>query len=260
MASPGGCGCGIRWGLSRASRGTEPWQRPWPGSLISTRWSRLSFLQSLVSADRPPSELPEDPRQRAYIAMLHFSLWPPEIASIPIREKLKDLWADPWALRELRQLLPVLREAIDHQAFPLSELPDVPLQLHCHYSLSEILAAFGVLTCDHPHRIREGVYYHEESGCDLFFVTIQKNEKRLQPLHALSGLRHFTHPLPLGVAEHHAGGLAHRDEVSEPSWKRRASPVLCTWRRVRMSGVGLGLTYFSGLRNMWDMRGSGLWG
>ena len=75
----------------------------------------------------------------------------------------------------------MLREAIDHQAFPLTEIPSVPLQIHCHYSLSEILAAFGVWTCDKPHRIREGVYYHEESGCDLFFVTIQKNEKDYSP-------------------------------------------------------------------------------
>ena len=55
------------------------------------------------------------------------------------------------------------------------------LHIHCRYSLAEILAAFGVLTPQSPHRIREGVYYHQESGCDLFFITIQKNEKDYSP-------------------------------------------------------------------------------
>ena len=142
---------------------------------------QIQFLQSFVGREEAPGALPDNARQRVYVAMLHFSLWPPEVASTPILEKLQELWADPRALQELRALLPVLREAIDHQAFPLTEVPGVPLQVHCHYSLSEILAAFGVLTCDKPHRIREGVYYHEDSGCDLFFVTIQKNEKDYSP-------------------------------------------------------------------------------
>jgi superfamily II DNA or RNA helicase len=142
---------------------------------------QIEYLDQVFREDQSLQSLPTNPRQQLYLAMLHFSLWSAKEAAKPIMQKLADLWADPWALQELRALLPVLRERIDHRAWPLTEVPAVPLAIHCHYSLSEILAAFSVMTHDRPHRIREGVYYHEPSGCDLFFVTIQKNEKDYSP-------------------------------------------------------------------------------
>ncbi len=142
---------------------------------------QLTYWQQLVGAPAPPEKLPTDVRRRKLLAMLHFSLWSPEEAKTPILEQLKALWSDPWAVPELRALLPVLRQRITHRAWPFDELPEVPLSVHCHYSLSEILAAFGVLTPESPHRIREGVYYHQPSGCDLFFITVRKNEKDYSP-------------------------------------------------------------------------------
>lgn len=142
---------------------------------------QILFLEELLEADEPPAALPEDVVEQRRLAMLHFSLWPPDEASKPYLEKLQVLWRDPWAVKELRALLPVLRERIDHRAYPMQQFPSIPLAAHCHYSLSEILAAFGVLTPESPHRIREGVYYYEPTGCDLFFITIRKNEKDYSP-------------------------------------------------------------------------------
>ena len=114
--------------------------------------------------------------------MLHFCLWSDaKDSSRPIIEKLRDFWSAPLVRQELQELVSVLRERVDHRSWPLTELPGVPLEIHCHYSLSEILAAFGVLTPESPHRIREGVHFHQESGFDLFFVTIQKNERDYSP-------------------------------------------------------------------------------
>lgn len=79
------------------------------------------------------------------------------------------------------ELLPLLRDRIDHLDYTLPEHPHVPLRVHCHYNLPEILAAFGVLTAQSPHLLREGVYYHQESGCDLFFITIRKSERDYSP-------------------------------------------------------------------------------
>ncbi|MGE0493422.1 MAG: DUF3427 domain-containing protein [Vulcanimicrobiota bacterium] len=77
---------------------------------------------------------------------------------------------------ELSALVPVLESRIDHLDHPLDEHPDVPLRVHCHYSLDEVLAALEV-----PYRIQSGVHYHKASGCDLFFVTVRKNERDYSP-------------------------------------------------------------------------------
>lgn len=142
---------------------------------------RLEFLQQFVGAETAPQSLPESAVERRRLAMLHFSLWDPKEASKGLLAKFQDLWDDPWAVRELRALLPVLRERIDHRTWNLRRFPNIPLSIHGHYSLSEILAAFDVLTADKPHRIREGVYHHTPTDCDLFFITIRKNEKDYSP-------------------------------------------------------------------------------
>ncbi len=82
----------------------------------------------------------------------------------------------PLVREEMLSLLPVLEARVDHQDHPLEEHPHVPLRVHCHYSLAEILAAFAV-----PYRVREGVYHDPTSGCDLLFVTIQKSERDYSP-------------------------------------------------------------------------------
>jgi hypothetical protein len=48
-------------------------------------------------------------------------------------------------------------------------------------SLDDILSAFGLLSPDHPHRIREGVKYDKATRSDLFFVTLEKAEKHYSP-------------------------------------------------------------------------------
>ncbi len=141
----------------------------------------LRFLQETLSRPSPPRALPSSQRQVRMLTMLHFSLWSAEEARNPILRQLDRLWEDPVALAELRELLPVLEERVDHLCYPLEAFPTVPLSIHCRYSLSEILAAFGELTPERPHRIREGVFYHKTSGWDLFFVTVQKNEKDYSP-------------------------------------------------------------------------------
>ncbi len=109
--------------------------------------------------------------------MLRFSLWTGEGAA----SGFSRLQEAPAAWLEMQALLGILRDRVSHLSHPLPEHPGVPLHVHCHYSLDEILAAFGIMTVDRPHRLREGVCFHRSSGCDLFFVTIRKSERDYSP-------------------------------------------------------------------------------
>lgn len=110
--------------------------------------------------------------------MLRFSLWTGEEAA---KADLESLFSFPAVREELLTLLSSLEDRLDHLSHPLPQHPEVPLRVNCHYTLAEILAAFGVLTPERPHRLREGVYFHRPSGCDLFFVTIRKSDRDYSP-------------------------------------------------------------------------------
>lgn len=60
-----------------------------------------------------------------------------------VQEAVDLLWTHPQVRDELRQLLAVLDERVDHLHQPLTTHPDAPLQIHARYTRIEILAAMG---------------------------------------------------------------------------------------------------------------------
>lgn len=124
----------------------------------------LDFFTSYLGAQVPPVVEWEDER---LADVLRYSLW---TGSPPPLERL---WELPAVREELLALMPVLRDRVDHLSYTV---PGLPLEVHCHYSLRQILAAWGV-----TQSVREGVYYHKPSGCDLLFVTIRKSERDYSP-------------------------------------------------------------------------------
>lgn len=91
------------------------------------------------------------------------------------------LFQHPAVVAELSQILEILLDEVDHVALPFQTVPDVPLHIHCRYSLDQIMAAFAVEKSGKLYRVREGVYFDETTGCNLLFVTINKSEKDYSP-------------------------------------------------------------------------------
>ncbi|MBI6874884.1 DUF3427 domain-containing protein [Clostridium aciditolerans] len=58
---------------------------------------------------------------------------------------------------------------------------DVPLDLHCNYSIDQIMAAFGYFNENKKPSFREGVKYFKEMKLDAFFITLNKSEKDYSP-------------------------------------------------------------------------------
>ena len=104
-----------------------------------------------------------------------------ETAVLDLSSALIKLWANPAIRSELAELFKVLRERVAHVPLPFAERPEVALQLHCRYSGDQVMAAFDFIKNGHLSERREGVLFHEESACDLLFVTLQKTEKHYSP-------------------------------------------------------------------------------
>lgn len=87
---------------------------------------------------------------------------------------LQRLQQNPHSLKELSELAQVLEVNSVVRGAPLPGLEDVPLCLHAHYRINEILTAVGYLTAEKRPRFGEGVLRLKERKTELLFVTLDK--------------------------------------------------------------------------------------
>ncbi|MDP2304722.1 MAG: DUF3427 domain-containing protein [Pseudomonadota bacterium] len=93
---------------------------------------------------------------------------------------LHRLWANPALRDELRALLVLLRGRVPHVPLALAH-PAVPLSIHCRYRLEQVMAAFDAVKDGALLLPREGVWFHEPTRSDVFFVTLQKAKEQYSP-------------------------------------------------------------------------------
>lgn len=55
------------------------------------------------------------------------------------------------------------------------------LDLHCNYTIDQIMAAFGYFNESKKPSFRAGVVYFKEKKVDAFFITLNKSEKDYSP-------------------------------------------------------------------------------
>ena len=82
---------------------------------------------------------------------------------------------------EIRAVLGLLDEQLDHAVWPFPVRPEVPLAVHARYRLQEVMAAFGEVREGALYLPREGEHFHAASGCNLLFVTLEKDEADYSP-------------------------------------------------------------------------------
>ena len=83
--------------------------------------------------------------------------------------------------KEILELLDYKYEHINFIDKPLVLSSNNVLDLHCSYTRDQILAAAGDFTLDRRYGMREGVKHLGDKKVDLFFVTLEKNEKHFSP-------------------------------------------------------------------------------
>jgi len=146
----------------------------------------LAFLQTTLASPSPPTALAFGPAEQRILTALHFALWSEKAArKASLQASMDLLWQHPAIREELVQLLALLEDRASILPTPLADVlggqAPVPLSVHSSYRLDDILSAFGLMTPEKPHRIREGVKYDEATRSDLFFVTLNKAEKHYSP-------------------------------------------------------------------------------
>jgi superfamily II DNA or RNA helicase len=135
---------------------------------------RLTAFRLWLEADAPPEPDLRDPNQRMLLALLADDRPVAELGAL-----LGEIWSDPILRVELRQLFEVLDDRRRHVTTPVEALP---LRVHAHYTRSEVSAALGLVTEKGKLlATQSGVLECAQHRCDLFFVTLDKDEKSFTP-------------------------------------------------------------------------------
>ncbi|MYA39661.1 MAG: DUF3427 domain-containing protein [Acidimicrobiia bacterium] len=144
---------------------------------------RIEIYRKLLSAEKPPAaEALNDHNRRQFEALLLTVLNPHKGQYTTLDQASAALWQFDSLRREILELLPLLQDQIVHMQEPLRlRGGEVPLQVHAHYTLQEILAGLGASTITNPLRIQAGVYWHMPTSTDLCFITLKKSESHYSP-------------------------------------------------------------------------------
>jgi superfamily II DNA or RNA helicase len=143
---------------------------------------RIDAYCELLDSSSPPTEARMDERTRRRFEGLLLTLLNPAKATYgSLDTAAAALWQHDGLRQELLEMLPILEQRIVHLHQPLGILQPVPLQIHANYTREEILGAFGASSVRAPLPLQAGVYWHEPTRTDLFFITLQKTEKHYSP-------------------------------------------------------------------------------
>lgn len=133
---------------------------------------QLALMQALAQSG--VEKLLDDPRTALRMQMLAYQVDGTADRVGSGGDFLRRLQQNPHSLKELGELSQVLLVSAPARGTPIPGLEDVPLCLHAHYRISEILTAVGYLTAEKRPRFGEGVLRLKERKTELLFVTLDK--------------------------------------------------------------------------------------
>ncbi|MCY1061834.1 DUF3427 domain-containing protein [Nannocystis sp. SCPEA4] len=143
---------------------------------------RIRVFATLVAREDPPQLGGMTERERRQLRMLVAAM-ADQVAdrSTTLAQACRILWQHPQVLAELRELLAVLADRVEHLHHRLDTHPDVPLQIHARYTRIEILAAFGIGAEAKVSPWQTGVYWAKDARADLLAFTLDKTSGNFSP-------------------------------------------------------------------------------
>lgn len=118
--------------------------------------------------------------EKRKLSVLYYTIWnnAPEVDFNTSFKTLKE--EDPDMVKEILEILDYNLTNLDRIEITYQD-KSVPLDIYANYHRDQILAAFGKSDENKKHSLREGILYIREENTDLFFITLNKNEKDYVP-------------------------------------------------------------------------------
>ncbi|MEB3103547.1 DEAD/DEAH box helicase [Ferviditalea candida] len=159
------------------------------GEYLTKRMPALLSLNSrrllrFLLAYLEEGAVPQTEEERLMLGVFYYTFYRSE----PKKQGFRDLehglqmtFSCAYFREEVCEILKYNLAQIDFVDKP-NELPYAcSLDIHCRYSMDQVLAAFGYWNADRAPSFREGVKYFEDKRTDIFFITLNKTDKDFSP-------------------------------------------------------------------------------
>ncbi|MCG7408975.1 DUF3427 domain-containing protein [Paenibacillus sp. ACRRX] len=151
-----------------------------PALLSMNSRRHLSFLIDYLEEEK----LVQTEEERLMLHMFYYTFYRSE----PKKQGFHDIIEGVQSIVSCKmfrdEILEILKYNYAHINFvdKQNEFPYAcPLDLHCKYSMDQVLAAFDFWNEDNAPAFREGVKYFDDKGTDIFFITLNKSNKDFSP-------------------------------------------------------------------------------
>jgi superfamily II DNA or RNA helicase/HKD family nuclease len=111
--------------------------------------------------------------------MVHFDVWQKSGSDVnhdTLESSLSVFGKNPILSHEIRELLNLLTDRLDHVETDINLGFDFPLRVHGRYTRDQILASMQIHRFEKASSNREGVANNKELNCEALFVTLHKSD------------------------------------------------------------------------------------
>ena len=110
-----------------------------------------------------------------------FKKYPEKEGFSSIDEGIHSIMHEPFIRSEVLEILRYNRNKVSFVSAQNEYDYTCPIELHCSYNTSQIMAAFGYFNENKSPEFREGVKYFEDKKTDIFLINLNKSEKDFSP-------------------------------------------------------------------------------
>lgn len=147
--------------------------------LISSSYQYFRFILSLINNG---FEFNSDSKiEKSLALMLYFDFFQDVGRFDNLSNAIKFIGENRVLAGELKEVLELLIERIDHMEYEIGLPFETPIKVHSRYTRDQILAGFGVHTFEQRVSSREGVLNIPNKNTELLFVTLEKVEEKYSP-------------------------------------------------------------------------------
>lgn len=145
----------------------------------------IEFAVKVLSPGAKTEESKFNEEEKLMLGMLYYSFYQgtPESQGVKTFEEALSILCEnnKEMIEEAVEILDYNYQHIDFVDRHVDLGATIPLDLHCSYSIDQIMSAFGYFNESKKPSFREGVKYFKEIKLDAFFITLNKSEKDYSP-------------------------------------------------------------------------------
>ena len=113
--------------------------------------------------------------------MLYYDFFQDPNMFVSLIEGIKYIGNNKTLINELKEVIEILIDKINHLESDLDLSYSCPIKLHSRYTREQILSGFGQNSFEKKSSSREGVLNIKEKNTELLFVTLEKTEDKYSP-------------------------------------------------------------------------------